>query len=215
MEKEVKKLADAIYEGNRDKAKQVAQTILEKKIDPVEAIETGLAPKMKEIGDKFERLEIFLPEVMLSAEAMAEALEVLRPAISKERISDIQQGIVIMGTVKGDIHDIGKNIVSMLLSTAGFKVIDVGKDAAIEKYIEAALQNDATIIGVSTLLTSCRGYVKELVEELESKNLRSKFKLMAGGGGLTAEWSERAGYDGFADNGTQAVELAKRLSKGV
>jgi corrinoid protein of di/trimethylamine methyltransferase len=214
MESEIAALVNAVYDGDRDLARKAAQKVLDKKIDPVKAIETGLAPKMKQIGDEFERLDIFLPQVMLSAEAMNAALEVLLPAIKKEKLAQVQKAAVVVGTIKGDVHDIGKNIVGMMLQTAGFKVIDLGKDVPVEAYIESALHNNAKIIGVSTLLTSCRGYVKEVLEEVVRRNLRSKFKLMCGGGGLDAGYSEQIGYDGFGDNATQAIKLAEKFSKG-
>jgi corrinoid protein of di/trimethylamine methyltransferase len=214
MGNEIEELKNAIYEGDRDLAKKLAQKLLDHNIDPVKAIETGLAPKMKQIGDEFERLDIFLPQVMLSAEAMNSALEVLIPAIKKENLGQVQKSTVVVGTVKGDVHDIGKNIVGMMLQTAGFKVIDLGKDVPVEAYLEAAVHNNAKIIGVSTLLTSCRGYVKEVLEEAERRKLRDKIKLICGGGGLDAGYSEEIGYDGFGDNATQAIKLAEKFSKG-
>jgi corrinoid protein of di/trimethylamine methyltransferase len=214
MEKEIVELQKAVYDGDRDLAKKLAQKVLDHKIDPVKTIETGLAPKMKQIGDEFERLEIFLPQIMLSAEAMNSALEVLIPAIKIEKLGQVQKSTVVVGTVKGDVHDIGKSIVGMMLQTAGFKVIDLGKDVPVEAYVDAAIRNNAKIIGVSTLLTSCRGYVKEVLEEVERRKLRDKLKLMCGGGGLDAGYSEEIGYDGFGDTATQAIRLAEKFSKG-
>ena len=214
MGNEIVELQQAIYDGDRDLAKILAQKILDKNIDPVKAIETGLAPKMKQIGDEFERLEIFLPQVMLAAEAMNSALEVLLPSIKKEKLGRVQKATIVVGTVKGDVHDIGKNIVGMMLQTAGFKVIDLGKDVPVEAYVDAAQKNNAKIIGVSTLLTSCRGYVKEVLEEAERRKLRDNIKLICGGGGLDAGYSEEIGYDGFGDNATQAIRLAEKFSKG-
>jgi 5-methyltetrahydrofolate--homocysteine methyltransferase len=164
---------------------------------------------MGEVGDLFERNEYFLPEMLVSARAMHAALAILRPILAK---SDFQPlGTVIMGTVKGDLHDLGKNLVSMILEGSGFKVVDIGIDTPPERFIEAARENSATLVGVSALLTTTLPAMEATVKALRGSDLSGQVKVMVGGAPVSSAFAESIGADGYATDAPQAAELARRL----
>ncbi|MEM2739043.1 MAG: corrinoid protein [Candidatus Bathyarchaeia archaeon] len=207
----IAKLRNAIIACNREEAIRASQEIVEKGLDLVKVIEEGLVRGAKEVGEKFDRLEIFLPELMMAAEAMQAALNVLLPKIPKEKVP--KKGVVVSGTVKGDIHDIGKNILVTLLRANGFEVYDLGVDVPTSKFIEEAERVGADIITLSALMASTLGGQKDVIDYLKASGKRDKFIVMVGGGPTTREWAEEIGADGYAETASEAVKVALELIK--
>ena len=208
-EEKIKKLCEAIVAGDREAAIKVANEIIEGGLDIVEAIEKGLMMGAKEVGDKFDKMEIFLPELMLAAEAMQAALNVLLPKIPKGEVP--RRGVVVSGTVKGDIHDIGKNILVAMLRANGFEVYDLGIDVPTSKFIEEAEKVGADIITLSALMSSTIAGQKDVIDYLKQTGKRDKFIVMVGGGPTTQEWADEIGADGYAETASEAVKLALEL----
>ncbi len=204
-------LAESVIDGDEDRAREFAKKAVDAGIDPLTAIKEGLMSGMKVVGDRFSRLEIFLPEVLLAADAMKAALEILEPLIVKEEREKLTLGKVVIGTVQGDIHDIGKNIVAMLLKANGFEVYDLGRDVPIDEFINKAEEVGADIIAISTLLSTSMPYMEDVIRLLKDRGLREKYKVMVGGGPVTREFAEEIGADGYGDNAEEAVEVAKKL----
>jgi len=186
-----------------------AKQIIEKGIDPVEAIENGLSKGAIAVGEKFDKMEIFLTGLMMAADAMKAGMDVLLPHISKEKI--VKKGTVVSGTVKGDIHDIGKNILVALLRANGFDVYDLGTDVSTSKFIEEAEKVKAEIITLSALMSSTIGGQKDVIDYLKETGKRENFIVMVGGGPTTREWVEEIGADGWAETATEAIKLASEL----
>ncbi len=203
----LKRLDEAEPEG----ADELAKELLEKRgMSPVELV-NALSKKLKEIGDKFGRGEIFLMDLVGSAEVMNSVMTVLRPALEKSKEKAEYVGTIVIGTVEGDIHDIGQRIVASMLQAAGFRVIQIGNDQPPENFIKAAEENGADIIGASALLTTTMPVQKKLIEELKKRGLRDKYKVIVGGAPTSPEWAEEIGADGHGADATEAVEVAKRL----
>lgn len=200
-------LYDAIFKGNLPLAKTSVQAALDAGQNPQEIIDDNMVPAMEAIGKEFAEGRVFVPNLLLSARAMKGALEILKPLMQAENTSIL--GTVIIGTVKGDLHDIGKNLVASMLEGRGFKVINLGADVSKEKFIEAAKENDADIICLSALLTTTMGYMKEVVDAVKESGV--KVKVMVGGAPLNAEYARSIGADGYSSNANEAVDLAKSL----
>jgi corrinoid protein of di/trimethylamine methyltransferase len=207
----IQKLYDAVLNYDIEKAEQVAAESVKVGVDPLEAIENGLATGIREVGDRFHRFEIFLPHLVLASDAATAAMNVLIEAIPTEKLSAVQRGRVIVGTVEGDLHDLGKNVVVMMLKAAGFEVFDLGKDVKTDVLIERAKELKADVIAVSSLMTTTRPYQRELVEELERLGLREKFKVIVGGGPVTQEWADDIRADGYGRDAIAAVSEVNRL----
>jgi len=210
------KLSDmkqAIVKGNKEKAQSLAQQAIEENLDLIKVIEEGFVPGIQEAGDLWEKGEYFLPELITSAECMKAVMSLLQPELKKRNLSTKSLGKVIIGTIEGDIHDIGKNLVSSMLSANGFDVIDLGADVKLQNFIETAQQEQADLICVSSLLTTTMLKQKNLMETLKNKNLYGKFKVMVGGAPVNKKWAEGIGADGYAENAMSATELAKSLTK--
>ncbi len=175
------------------------------------AIFDELTDAMTEIGNKFEKMELFMPDVILATDALKAAIEVLEPAMSQSGEIVEKAGTVVMGTVKGDIHCVGKDMVVGMLTTAGFNVVDLGVDVAPSAFVEAAEREKAVIIAASALMTATMPIQKDLVDFLEAKGLRDKYKVMIGGGVVTPDWVEEVGADGYGKDAVDAVAAAKRL----
>ena len=186
-----------------------AKQVIEKGIDPVEAIEKGLSKGAIAVGEKFDKMEIFLTGLMMAADAMKAGMDILLPHISKEKI--VKKGTVVSGTVKGDIHDIGKNILVALLRANGFDVYDLGTDVSTSKFIEEAEKVEAEIITLSALMSSTIGGQEDVIDYLKETGKREKFIVMVGGGPTTREWVEEIGADGWAETATEAIKLASEL----
>jgi len=203
------KLSEAVLACDRDAVVKAAQEAIEKGLDPVKAIERGLSKGAIIVGEKFDKLEIFLTDLMMAAEAMQAGLDTLLPLISEEKV--LKKGTVVSGTVKGDIHDIGKNILVALFSANGFDVHDMGVDVSTSKFIEEAEKVGADIIALSALMSSTIGGQKDVIDYLRETGKREKFIVMVGGGPTTLEWAEEIGADGYAETATEAVKVAAGL----
>ncbi|MCS7098614.1 MAG: corrinoid protein [Candidatus Methanomethyliaceae archaeon] len=205
-------LAQCVIDGNEEKARIIAKRIIEMGLDPLKAINDGLMKGMRQVGEDFSNLKIYLPEVMMAAEAMKAALSILEPKILEKKIMEERRKVVI-GTVQGDIHDIGKNIVALLLKANGFEVYDLGRDVPIDEFIKRAEEVKADIIAASTLLSTSMPYMEDLIKMLEERGLRDKYIVMVGGGPVTREWAKSIGADGYGEDGDEAVRVAKELLK--
>ena len=205
----LKKLSEAVVACDRDAVVKAAQEAIEKRLDPVKAIEKGLSEGAITVGEKFDKLEIFLTDLMMAADAMKAGLDILLPLISKEKA--LKRRTVVCGTVKGDIHDIGKNILAALLSANGFDVHDLGVDVPTSKFIAEAEKVGADVIALSALMSSTIGGQKDVIDYLRETGKREKFIVMVGGGPTTREWTEEIGADGYAETATEAVKVASEL----
>ena len=200
-------LKEAIYKGNMIKAKAEVQAALDGGADPQQIIDESMIPAMEAIGKDFAEGRAFVPNLLLSARAMKACLEILKPLMMAENSTIL--GTVVIGTVKGDLHDIGKNLVAAMLEGRGFKVVNLGADVSKERFIEAAKENNADIICLSALLTTTMGYMKEIVDAVREAGL--SVKIMVGGAPLNAEYAASIGADGYSSNANEAVALAKSL----
>lgn len=198
-----------IVAGDETKAVEVARQGLDQGIDPLALMNQGFIPGINEVGDLFGSGRLFLPELVMSANAMERATELINEAIPAEQ--EKARGRVVIATVEGDVHDIGKTIVVSLLKANGFEVRDLGRDVAVAKLIEEAEDFNADIIGTSALLTTTMGAQKQLEEELNKAGLKGRFKTMVGGAPVTQRWAKRIGADAFAEDAGEAVKKAKAL----
>ena len=185
------------------------EKILETGADPLEVVEKGLLPGLNKIGEQFENEEIFLPELMKSAQIFQEAMKLLQPKIQEKGLAVKKRGTVVIGTVKGDMHYIGKNIVKLLMETSSFNVHDLGVDVDPFAFILKAEEVNADVIALSALLTTTLVGQKDVIEALEGQGKRGKFKVIVGGGAVTKDWADQMGADGYAENAYGAVDLAR------
>ena len=207
----IEELKKALLTYDTDETVKAAQAAVEAGVDPVEAIEQGLASGIREVGEMFHRYEIYLPQMVMAADAMMEAMKIFESVLSEEQIKELRKGTIVLGTVEGDIHDLGKSMVVMMLKAKGFQVTDLGKDVKTDTFIKTAREVDADIIGVSSLMTTTMPYQRDLIEELTRLGLRDRFKVFVGGGPVNREWAERIGADGYGKDATEAVNEAERL----
>jgi len=210
-EEEVKRLAEAVVEGDAEKSEETAKKTVELGMDPLQVLDEGVIKPLREIGDRFGRGEIFLTDLVMSAEAAKVAMEVLVAEIKRRGREVGYLGRVVLGTVAGDIHDIGKNIVGALLSVEGFEVIDLGADVPTEKFVEKVRELKPNILGLSALLTVTMPVQREVIEALKKAGLRDTVKVMVGGAPVTAEWAEEIGADAYGADAIDAVKKAKKL----
>lgn len=203
------KLHDAILNGNFKQAQEVTQKALAEGVSPQTLVQEYMIPAMDEVGRRYEANEYFVPELLIAARAMKASLQFIRPLLvaSGAQFS----GRVAIGTVKGDLHDIGKNLVAAMLEGAGFEVIDLGVDVSPEKFTDAAREKGATIIAMSALLTTTMGSMKTTVESIRAAGLREKVKIMIGGAPVTEKYANEIGADGYSSNANSAVALARKL----
>lgn len=204
-----RKLYTAVLEGREADAVAAAKAALEAGVDPQAIISTEMVPAMDEVGRLFECNEYYVVELLMSAKAMKGALQLLTPLLAAGGREPA--GRVAIGTVKGDLHDIGKNIVAALLEGGGFKIIDLGIDAGPEKFVEAVRSGQANIVAMSALLTTTMTAMKSTIDELAKSGVRDRVKVMVGGAPLTQRYADEIGADGYASNAAAAVPLAKRL----
>jgi trimethylamine corrinoid protein len=202
----------AVVEGDDDAAVDVANKVIAEGLDPLELISEGLAKGMIKVGDLFAKEEYALPQVLLSASAMQKAMDLLDPHIPRKDVKD-KMGVVVIGTVQGDIHEIGKRIVGTMLEVYGFEVHDLGADVSIEKFIEKAKELNADIVATSALMTTTMMSQKKLEEALKEAGLKEGVKTMVGGAAVTKEWADSIGADGYGQDVTEAVDAAKELVK--
>lgn len=204
-------LRQSVINYDEAAAVEAAKKILELKMDPYKVITDCLTPAIQEVGNRFERGEAFLPELIMATDTMDAAVKVLEKEISKEKLEERKKGRIILGTIKGDIHNIGKNIVGIMLKTAGYEIIDLGVDVEPSKFVEEAEKSGAQIIMASALMTFTAVNMKKITEYLEMERVRNKYKLAFGGGPLTEAWAKEMGADGYAPDALKAVELANKL----
>ena len=204
-------MRQSIIDGAPDTASGLAQQAVAAGVAPLDAINQGYIPGMQEVGEQFAKGEMFLPDMMASAEAMRAAMAVLDPELKKQGTERPLAGTVVLGTTKGDIHEIGKTLVGTLLTAHGFRVHDLGVDVAGEKFADKARELNADIVGVSALLTTTMRNQKGVIEALQKAGLRSQVKVMVGGAPVTRRWAEEIGADGYAKDAMSAVDLAREL----
>lgn len=206
---DLKGLADSIISGNMAKVKELTQAAVNEGVEPQKILTEGLIAGMGVVGVKFKANEFYVPEVLIAARAMHAGMAILKPALSKSGVQPIAK--VLIGTVKGDLHDIGKNLVVMMLEGAGFEVVDIGVDAEPEKFASAITEKGVKLIGMSALLTTTMPAMKTAIEYIASKGLRDKVKIMIGGAPITQEYSDEIKADGYAPDAASAVDKAKEL----
>lgn len=205
------RLRTAVLELDADRVKTIAQEAVQIGVDPVEAIDEGLSKGVRTIGDKFAAGEAFLTELVMAGEAMKAGVEVFRPVILERRLQRKSVGIVVIGTVRGDIHDIGKNIVAVMLEAAGFEVNDLGVDVAPESFVDKTKETKAQIVAMSALLTVTTPEQKNTIDTITKAGIRKAVKVAVGGAAVTPEWAREIGAEGYSDNAVDAVELFRKL----
>jgi corrinoid protein of di/trimethylamine methyltransferase len=204
-------LKQSIVDQDEDAVLEAVNKALADGVDPKTIIDKGLLPGLNVIGEQFENEDIFLPELMQAALAFQAAMAILEPKIKEAGGDGQKKGTIVLGTVKGDLHSIGKNILKLLFETSGFEVWDLGIDVDLFKFIDKAKEVDADIIAMSALLTTTLVGQRDVIEALKDQGTRDQFKVIIGGGATTAEWAETIGADGWAGSAYEAVNLANRL----
>ena len=204
-----KELSDAILSGNAEKLKNLVQKALDAGKKPNEIMDNGLIAGMNIVGAKMEAGDMFIPEVLLCARTMSAGLDILKPLMTQDETD--ASGRLVIGTVQGDMHDIGKNLVATLLEGAGYNVIDLGTDVTPEKFVESVQKNKASALGMSALLTTTMPKMEETIQALKAAGIRDQVKVMVGGAPVTQEYADKIGADGYAPDAGSAVKLAKSL----
>lgn len=207
---DLEKLYQAVLNGDAKTAVAITQQAIAEDADPLDLISKTMVPAMDEVGRRFEEEEYFVPELLLSARAMKGALELLRPLLAARGAEPT--GRVAIGTVQGDLHDIGKNLVASLLEGGGFEVVDLGADVPPQKFIEAIEQKGVKIVALSALLTVTMPSMKKTIEALKEAGVRDHVKVMIGGAPVTQQYADDIGADGYSENASAAVALARRLA---
>ncbi|MGD8405698.1 MAG: corrinoid protein [Anaerolineales bacterium] len=203
------RLSTAVLEGDAEKAHKLVERGLKQGLTPKEILDNGLIVGMDEVGARFKRGDMFVPEVLMSADSMAAGMEILRPLLAESGAEML--GKIVMGTVKGDLHDIGKNLVSMLCEGAGFEMIDIGFNAEPEKFIEAIKQHQPQVVGMSAMLTTTMRAMGQTIKALEEAGLRDQVKVMVGGAPVDKDFADAIGADGYGSNAPSGADLAKQL----
>jgi corrinoid protein of di/trimethylamine methyltransferase len=204
----LRELSDAVVEMDEDRAVSASHTSVERRIDAFEAIEKGLADGMERAGQLFEDEEYFIPELLMCSDAMYAGLDVLKPHLKKTGDS---KGRVVIGVVEGDTHDIGKNLVRIMLETGGFDVVDLGRDVPPQRFVDAARESDANIIALSTLMTTTMDGMGQVIRILQDENIRDGYKVIVGGGPISPGFAKKIGADGYALNAAEALKVARQL----
>jgi trimethylamine corrinoid protein len=204
-------MAQSIIDGDSDASAVLARRAVDQGIDPLEAISEGFVRGVNKVGEDFAKGDAFLPELVMAGEAMKAAVAVLEPELARRGTERKVLGKVILCTVEGDIHEIGKTLVGTMLSSAGFKVFDLGVDVPVMKVVEKAREVNADIIAMSALLTTTMVHQKDVIEALEDIGIRSKVKVMVGGAPVTNEWVKQIGADGYSEDAIGAIKVAKQL----
>ncbi|MGQ9802881.1 MAG: corrinoid protein [Anaerolineae bacterium] len=204
-------MAQSIIDGDPDAAADLARRAVEQGIDPLEAINKGFVPGVDYVGEQYGKGEMFLPDLVLAGEAMKAAIAVLEPEITRKGGQRQTLGTVVIGTVEGDIHEIGKTLVATMLSVGGFRVYDLGVDVPVATFVEQAREVNADIVAMSALLTTTMVRQRDVIEALEDVGLRSRVKVMVGGAPVTRAWAEEIGADGYSEDAIGAVAVARQL----
>ena len=209
MEEVLKKLYDAVLEGDFEGVKSNLQAALDAKLDPIIILNDGMIAAMGEVGCRFEAGDYYVPEMLIAARAMQSGMAFLKPHL--QQTDRKSSGKVVIGTVKGDLHDIGKNLVALMLEGAGFEVIDLGVDVPIEEFIRVVQEEKPDIVAMSALLTTTMQMMKETIDAFEAAGLRDKVKFIIGGAPVTESYANKIGADGFSSDASRAVNVAKSL----
>ncbi|UCH22187.1 MAG: cobalamin-dependent protein [Deltaproteobacteria bacterium] len=207
----LRQLHTAIAELSEENAKDAARRGVESGLDPLDLINNGIRSALDVLGDRFSAGDLFLPELVLAAKAADAAVEILEPELLKQDSSGEKLIKVLIATVQDDIHDIGKNIVTLLMKAAGFEVVDFGVNRSSEDILATAMQNGVAVIGLSALLTTTMPHMREFIELLQESGERDRFKVIVGGGPVTREFADEIGADGYGADATRAVEVTKQL----
>lgn len=205
----IKELANAVLNMEEEEAERLARVYIDEGYDTYDAIEQGLSAGMEEAGRLFEEEEYFIPELLMCSDAMYAGLEVLKPHLV--RSGGKSREAVVLGVVEGDTHDIGKNLVKIMLETAGYNVVDLGRDIAPKDFVKAAEANGASVIAISTLMTTTMGGMAEVVRILEERELHERFPVIVGGGPISPGFAKKIGADAYASNAAEAVRVVERL----
>jgi 5-methyltetrahydrofolate--homocysteine methyltransferase len=205
----MKELADNVISGNAPKTEELTTLALKEKMSPETILNDGLIAGMEVVGEKFKNNEFYVPEMLIAARAMKAGMKILQPELTATGVEPI--GTFVVGTVKGDLHDIGKNLVAMMMEGAGFKVVDLGVDVTPEKYISAAKENNANMIGMSALLTTTMVNMKTAMDAFEADGITDSVKVMVGGAPLTQNFADEINADGFSPDAASAVAVAKEI----
>jgi corrinoid protein of di/trimethylamine methyltransferase len=205
----LKELSDAVVDMDEEKTVDVSHAALQNGIDAYEAIDKGLADGMDRAGQLFEQEEYFVPELLICSDAMYAGLEVLKPHLKASE--DGEKHKFVIGVIEGDTHDIGKNLVKIMVETSGFEIIDLGRDVPPQQFVDKALEVGAAVIGISTLMTTTMDGIKEVIRLLNAAQVRERFKVMVGGGPISQSFADRIGADGYAINAAEAVRVARQL----
>lgn len=206
---DLKELSEAIIKGNAKAAKAIVEKAVAEKADPQMVVSKYMIPAMDVVGKKFEANEYFVPELLIAARAMKTALEILKPLLAAKGAKPV--GKVAIGTVKGDLHDIGKNLVASMLEGGGFEIIDLGVDVAPEKFVAAIKEKQANLVALSALLTTTMPSMKTVIEEMNKAGIRKNAKVMIGGAPVTQKYADEIGADGYSDNASGAVGMARKM----
>jgi len=209
-ELEFKKIVEAVLLGDVEKTKSLTQEMLKKGISPHDLVEKGLMEGMNLVGDKFERREYFLPDLLVAAEAVKGATKIIRPFLKGEK----GRGTIVIGTVSGDIHDLGKNLVASTLEASGFRVVDLGVDVPPERFVKAVREEKANIVAISALITTTMLGMRDVIESLKKDGIRKEVKVMVGGAPVDEEFSKRIGADRYARTSRDAARKALELVSG-
>jgi len=210
----LEKLATSVIEGNSEAAKSAAAEALAAELDPLEVIENGLAKGLREVGRRFEAGEMFLMQLILSGEAMKTGVEMLKPEMLRQKKQLAGSGKFLIGTVEGDIHDIGKSIVAAMLTAEGFEVVDVGVDIPDKVFVDKTKEIKPNILGLSALMTTTRTKQRDVIEALKQAGARNAVKVMVGGATVTPEWAQETGADAYGEDAIEAARKAKQIVKG-
>jgi len=200
-------IQEHVIDGNAPQTRTLVHQALEQGVSPAKILHEALIPAMSEVGVRFERQEFYVPEMLIAARAMKEGLAILKPKLLEAKIEPV--GKVVIGTVKGDLHDIGKNLVAMMLEGAGFEVIDLGTDVAPEKFVQAVQEQRPQLVGLSALLTTTMPQMKTIIEALQSAGLRNQVKVLIGGAPVTQKYADDIGADGYAPDASSAAARAR------
>jgi len=206
----LKRLANAMIEGDVEKGKEVAQDLLEEGTTPKEILDDGVLAGMEVVGERFKNFEMYIPEVLGSAQVMHEVMDILRPKLVSSE-GETSKGTVVLGTVEGDMHDIGKNLVALMLEGAGFKVVDIGIDQPAQSFVDAVKKENPEVVGMSALLTTTAPKIFEVIEALKDAGLRDSVKTMAGGAVIDQAFCDENGVDAYGPSATAAMEIAQNF----
>ncbi len=210
MSQELESLSQAVIDGDPDRAGELARQALAL-AEPLYIVEEVLSPAMDEVGRRYEEGDYFIPDLVMAGEAMKAAMAVVGPELAARHQARSSPGTIVIGTVEGDIHEIGKSLVATMLEAAGFTVHDLGVDVPVETFVARAQETDADVVGLSALLTTTMRKQQTVIEALEAAGLRERVRVIVGGAPVTPEWASRIGADGYAENASEAVGVIRRM----